>query len=154
MFLFAQFTHITYSGAQARGAPWVPNFGKSFDARKFGYDVSVHPDCRGGGGEERRPLGRGCAGKFPWREIAWPALHLASRVFLAGNHIDCRRFSCSIKASLTKLFALLWKSLRSSSKDCEQQSPSKFITFPVFLFEPVRISVWVLRAAKWIGCLC
>ena len=45
--------------------------------------TSASTDCRGGGGEVGNPLGRECSGNFPWRK-----LHLATRVFLAGNHIS------------------------------------------------------------------
>ena len=54
----------------------------------------------------------------------------------------------------------LTESLRSSSRDCKQQdlisghsSPYNLITSQVSSFEPVRISVWMLRAAKWMGWL-
>ena len=47
--------------------------------------------------------------------------------------------------------------LRSSSKtECKQHSPPTLTTSRFFLLEPVTItiSVWMLRAAKWIGWLC
>ena len=86
------------SRAQARKARQRTSMGKTFweiyrYATNFGCDVRVRPTVQIVGVEVGRKeglWGRGCSGKFPWRDIAWPALHFASRVFLAGNHIDCR----------------------------------------------------------------
>ena len=63
-------------------------------ARNFGYDVTyVRPpsgrtDCRGGGREEGEPLGTGVFGQFSLAGNRVQALRLATRVFLAGNHIS------------------------------------------------------------------
>ena len=45
-------------------------------------------DFRGGGGEAGQPLGTGVFGKFSLAENRVAAFHLATRVFLAGNHIS------------------------------------------------------------------
>ena len=64
-------------------------FGKSIHARNYGYDVSVRPfDRRGGGGEAGQPLWTGLFGQFSLAGNRVAALHLATRVFLAGNHIS------------------------------------------------------------------
>ena len=68
-------------------------FRKSTHARNLGYDVtyvrppSARTDCRGGGGEAGEPLGTGVFGQFSLEGNRVAALHLATRVFLAGNHI-------------------------------------------------------------------
>ena len=49
---------------------------------------SAHTDCLGGGGEAGQPLGMGVFGKFSLAGNRVAALHLATRVFLAGNHIS------------------------------------------------------------------
>ena len=54
--------------------------------------TSVRPyvRCRGGGGEAGRQeslWARECSSNFPRWEISLAALHLATRVFLAGNHL-------------------------------------------------------------------
>ena len=48
---------------------------------------SARRDCRGGGGEAGQPLGAGVFGQFSLVGNRVAALHLASLVFLAGNHI-------------------------------------------------------------------
>ena len=49
----------------------------------------THTDCRGGGGEAGQPLGlAGVFGQFSLAGNRVAALHLATRVFLAGNHIS------------------------------------------------------------------
>ena len=58
----------------------------------FDYDITyVNPsaptDCRRGGGEAGQPLGTGVFGQFSLAGNRVAALHLATRVFLAGNHI-------------------------------------------------------------------
>ena len=45
-------------------------------------------DCRGGGEEAGQPLGKGVFGQLSLDGNRWAALHLATRVFLAGNHIS------------------------------------------------------------------
>ena len=45
-------------------------------------------DCRGGGREAGQPLGTGAFGQFSLAENRVVALHLATGVFLAGNHIS------------------------------------------------------------------
>ena len=63
-------------------------------ARNFGYDVtyvrspSARTDCRSGGGEEGEPLGTGVFGQFSLAGNGVQALRLATRVFLAANHIS------------------------------------------------------------------
>ena len=49
--------------------------------------TSARADCRGEGGEAGQPLGTGVFGQFslPGNRVA--ALHLATRIFLAGNYI-------------------------------------------------------------------
>lgn len=74
--------------------PWERNLGKSIQALNFGYDVTyasayrlsgwraTRTDCRGGGREAGQPLGTGVFGQF-----SLAGLHLATRIFLAGNHV-------------------------------------------------------------------
>ena len=45
-------------------------------------------DCREGGGEEGQPLGTGVYGQFSLAGNRVAELHLATRVFQAGNHIS------------------------------------------------------------------
>ena len=45
-------------------------------------------DCQGGGGEAGQPLGTGVFGQFSLAGNHVAALHLATHIFLAGNHIN------------------------------------------------------------------
>ena len=68
-------------------------FGKYTHTRNFGYDASARPartDCRGGGegGEARQPLGTEVLRQFCLAGNGVAALHLATHVFLAGNHVS------------------------------------------------------------------
>ena len=49
---------------------------------------SARTDCRGGGREAEQPLGTGVFGQFSLAGNLVAALHLETRVFLAGNHIS------------------------------------------------------------------
>ena len=49
---------------------------------------SARTDCRGGCGETGQPLGTGVFGQFSLAGNRVAVLHLATRVFLAGNHIS------------------------------------------------------------------
>ena len=72
------------------GEPWVRFFGKSIDARNFGYDVTYVRPLRlsVGGGEAVQSLGTEALGQFSLAGNRVAALHLATRVFLAGNHVS------------------------------------------------------------------
>ena len=75
----------------ASGVPWVRFIGKSIHLRNFGYDVtyvcpSTRTDCRGG--EAGEPLGTECMSNFCLVGNHIAALHLATRIFLAGNRIS------------------------------------------------------------------
>ena len=70
-------------------AQYVRFSGKSTNVRNFGFDISVHPPV------QTVRVGRidsdwewEFLGNFPSRA----ALHLATHVFLAGDHIDHHRF--------------------------------------------------------------
>ena len=67
-------------------------FWEIYPARKFSYNVSVRPPvrtyCRGGGREAGQPLGTVVYGQFSLAGNRVAALHFATRVFLAGNHIS------------------------------------------------------------------
>ena len=96
---------------RASGALWVRNFGKSIDARNFGYDFSVHPPARPYKLSGSRWGGMTPSGEGVFMQVSLAGNRMASvafgkGAFLAGNDIDCHRFFCSIKASLAKLFAL------------------------------------------------
>ena len=62
-------------------------FGKSIHVRNFDYDVSQYrlSGWRWGG---RKPSGTRVFGQFSLAENRVAELHLATRVFLAGNHIS------------------------------------------------------------------
>ena len=85
---------IVISGAQECEARQRSTMGTilgetSILPRNFGYArPSAHTDCRGGGGEAGQPLGTGVFGPFSLAGNRVAALHLATRVFLAGNHIS------------------------------------------------------------------
>ena len=49
---------------------------------------SARTDCWGGGGKTGQPLGTGVFGQFSLAGNQVAALHLATRVFLTGNHIS------------------------------------------------------------------
>lgn len=66
-----------YSGAQALEAPQRRTMGYGYG---FGYGVSVRRDCRDGGGEA------GVFMQFSLARNGVAALHLATSVFLTGNH--------------------------------------------------------------------
>ena len=53
--------------------------------------TSACTDCGGRGGELRQPLGTGEFGKFSSAGNCVAALHLATRVFLVGNHIGNKK---------------------------------------------------------------
>ena len=48
----------------------------------------VRTDCWGGGGEAWQPRGTGVFRQFSMKGNHVAALHLATRVFLEGNHIS------------------------------------------------------------------
>ena len=52
--------------------------------------TSARTDCRGGGGKAGQPLGTGEFGQFSLAGNRVEALHLATRVFLAGNNDEQR----------------------------------------------------------------
>ena len=90
---------LPFSGGQAREARQRRTMGKKFREIDRIQEILVmtstyfRPPVQTVGvgvGRKDGLWGRGCSLKFPWREIAWPGMHLASRIFLAGNHIDCR----------------------------------------------------------------
>ena len=65
--------------------------------------TSVRTDCRGGGGKAGQPLGTGVFGQFSLPGNRAAALHLATRVFLAGNYnSDEQRAGKSTKKEATK----------------------------------------------------
>ena len=85
------FTDPFYSGAQALAEHHgLRFFGKSINARNFGNDVTYvrRTDCRGGVGEAGQPLGTKVFRQFSLAGNCVAALHLATRVYLAGNHIS------------------------------------------------------------------
>ena len=49
--------------------------------------MPARTDCWGGGGEAGEPLGTGVFGQFSLSGNHMAVLYLATRVFLAGNHI-------------------------------------------------------------------
>ena len=78
----------TDSGAQARQRSTVGKiFWEIYPARKFSYDVSVHRPCVQTVGVE---VGRQDSlwGRFSLAGNRVAALHFATRVFLARNHIS------------------------------------------------------------------
>ena len=62
--------------------------------------TSGHTDCRGGGGEAGQPLGMGVFWQFSLAGNRMAALHLATCVFLAGNHISDEQREIQAKKSL------------------------------------------------------
>ena len=63
-------------------SPRVRFFKKSIHAR----NPSARTDCRGGGGEAGEPLGTGVFRQFSLAGNQVAALHLATCIFLVGNH--------------------------------------------------------------------
>ena len=73
---------------RASGALWLRFFGKSFHAKNFGYDVMYVRPYRLSGWGGRRTSGAGVFGQYSLVGNRVTAFHLATRVFLAGNHIS------------------------------------------------------------------
>ena len=61
-------------------------FWEIYPCKKFSSPLT-HTDCQGGGGEAGQPLGKGVFGQFSFARNCVATLHLATLMFLGGNHM-------------------------------------------------------------------
>ena len=111
---------------RASRAPWVRFFGKSIHARNFGYEVMyVRPPVETVGVEAGHPLGTGVFGQFSLEGNRVPALRLATRVFLVGNHISDEQQERAREKRRRNLRNLSKKSSRESEEGEEKKISMK-----------------------------
>ena len=86
---------------------------------------SARTDCRAGGRETGQPLGTGVFGQFSLAGNRVAALHLATPVFLAGNHIsDEQRAGKSTRKEATKFEKFERRNPRANPRRREEEKTS------------------------------